>query len=74
MGVNRIFIMVSKASASANRIAQVLEIEPDQRVLAPEEARTPAGDEFIRFEHVNFSYGEATEHSLAGGELGTMPL
>ena len=68
MGVNRIFIMVSKASASANRIAQVLEIEPDQRVLAPEEARTPAGDEFIRFEHVNFSYGEATEHSLAGGE------
>ena len=41
MGVNRIFIMVSKASASANRIAQVLEIEPDQRVLAPEEARTP---------------------------------
>lgn len=68
MGVNRIFIMVSKASASANRIAQVLEIEPDQRVLAPEEARTPSGDEFIRFEHVNFSYGEATEHSLAGGE------
>lgn len=68
MGVNRIFIMVSKASASANRIAQVLEIEPDQRVLAPEEARTPSGDEFIRFEHVKFSYGEATEHSLAGGE------
>ena len=68
MGVNRIFIMVSKASASANRIARVLEIEPDQRVLAPEEARTPSGDEFIRFEHVNFSYGEATEHSLAGGE------
>ena len=68
MCLNIVFIMVSKASASANRIAQVLEIEPDQRVLAPEEARTPAGDEFIRFEHVNFSYGEATEHSLAGGE------
>ena len=62
------FNMVSKARASADRIAQVLEIEPDQRVLAPEEARTPSGDEFIRFEHVNFSYGEATEHSLAGGE------
>lgn len=41
MGVNRIFIMVSKASASANRIARVLEIEPDQRVLAPEEAGPP---------------------------------
>ena len=49
MGVNRIFIMVSKASASANRIAQVLDVGPDQRVLAPEEARTPSGDEFISF-------------------------
>jgi ATP-binding cassette subfamily B protein len=48
MGLNRIFMMLSKASASANRIAQVLETEPDQRVLSPEEAKTPAGDEFIR--------------------------
>ena len=68
MGVNRIFIMVSKASASANRIARVLDIKPDQRVLPPEEAKTPSGDGFIRFEHVSFSYGEATEHSPAAGE------
>ena len=56
MGINRIFMMVSKASASANRIALVLAAPQDQRVLSLEEAKEPAGDEFIRFEHVNFSY------------------
>ena len=56
MGINRIFIMLSKATASANRIEQVLSLEPDQRVLLPEEAKTPQGEEFIRFEHVSFHY------------------
>ena len=68
MGINRIFMMISKATASANRIAQVLETGTDQRVLSPGEAKKPAGDEFIRFEHVNFSYGGACRHSLAGEE------
>ncbi len=69
MGINRIFMMISKATASANRIAQVLETGTDQRVLSPGEAKKPAGDEFIRFEHVNFSYGGAAcRHSLAGEE------
>lgn len=56
MGLNRIFVMLSKATASANRMDQVLQAPPDQRVLSPEEALTPAGDEFIRFEHVSFRY------------------
>ncbi len=56
MGINRIFMMISKASASADRIDQVLSTLPDQRVLALEEAKEPSGGEFIRFEHVNFSY------------------
>lgn len=71
MGINRIFMMTSKATASANRIGQVLAADVDQRILLPQEARQPAGDEFIRFEHVNFSYpvaGESREHSLAGEE------
>lgn len=71
MGINRIFMMTSKATASANRIGQVLATDVDQRILSPKEARQPAGDEFIRFEHVNFSYpvaGESQEHSLAGEE------
>ena len=56
MGINRIFMMLSKASASADRIGKVLAADVDQRILSPDEARQPAGDEFIRFEHVNFSY------------------
>lgn len=59
MALNRIFMMLSKASASADRIAAVLAADVDQRVLSAEEARTPAGEEFIRFEHVNFRYEEA---------------
>lgn len=58
MGLSRIFMTMSKAGASADRIDQVLRTETDQRTLSPDEALTPAGDEFIRFEHVSFRYGE----------------
>ncbi len=61
MGLNRIFMMFSKATASANRISEVLDTPEDQRVLRPDEAMQPAGDEFIRFEHVSFRYGEEDE-------------
>lgn len=67
MGINRIFMMISKASASANRIGQVLEVESDQRVLSPDEALTPAGEEFIRFEHVYFQYGATGDSQVTGG-------
>lgn len=65
MGLSRIFMTMSKAGASADRIDQVLQAETDQRVLPGGEALTPAGDEFIRFEHVSFSYGEG-EAGCAG--------
>ena len=71
MGINRIFMMVSRASASANRIGQVLAAPVDQRVLSAEEAKHPAGDGFIRFEHVNFSYdadAAVSKEGLAGEE------
>ena len=58
MGLSRIFMTMSKAGASADRIDQVLHTEIDQRILSESEALTPGGDEFIRFEHVSFSYGE----------------
>ena len=60
MGVNRIFISLSKAGASADRIDAVIQTPTDQKVLSPEEALRPEGDEFIRFEHVDFSYGEGS--------------
>ena len=70
MGLSRIFMTMSKAGASADRIDQVLQTETDQRTLSPGEALSPAGDEFIRFEHVNFSYGEGdgTPAEFAGEE------
>ena len=73
MGLNRIFMMISKASASANRIAKVLAADVDQKILTEDEAKKPEGDEFIRFEHVNFSYeaglsGETGAEAFAGAE------
>lgn len=58
MGLSRIFMTLSKAAASANRMDEVLQAETDQQILPGSEARTPSGDGFIRFEHVNFNYGE----------------
>ncbi len=59
MGLNRIFMMISKASASANRIGAILALPEGQPVLDAAQARQPAGEGFIRFEHVHFSYGAA---------------
>lgn len=66
MGLSRIFMTLSKAGASGDRIDQVLHMESDQAVLPQDEGLTPAGDEFIRFEHVSFSYGEKGQGSAAG--------
>ena len=65
-GLNRVFMMLSKASASAGRIDEVLQIEDDQTVLPESEAAVPAGEEFIRFENVSFSYGETSDPAHEG--------
>lgn len=63
MGLSRIFMTMSKAGASADRIDQVLQTQTDQRILPQAEVLTPAGEEFIRFEHVSFSYGQDSSDS-----------
>ena len=71
MGLNRVFIMLSKASASADRIAAVLDAPEDQQVLPAVEQAAPGGEGFIRFENVSFSYGEnsaASHEGFAGSE------
>ena len=68
MGINRIFMLLSKASASANRIAQVLDSQSSQRVLPAAEALQPSGEGFIRFEHVDFSYHADAGQTAAGGQ------
>ena len=72
MGVNRIFISLSKASASANRMREVIDTPVNTDVLTPEEGAVPSGDGFIRFEHVTFSYvGEAEAPAGEGKTEGT---
>lgn len=61
MGISRIFIALSKANASANRIDAVISTDTDQRILPESEAAKPSGDGFVRFEHVDFSYGGESE-------------
>ena len=62
MGLSRILMTLSKGSASADRIQEVLDIQPDQRVLSLEEAGTPAGEGYLRFDHVGFRYGQDSRH------------
>lgn len=63
MGLNRIFLSLSKASASAGRIEEVLSMDTEQKALPLDAAPKPQGDEFLRFEHVCFNYGRT---GLAG--------
>ena len=79
MGINRIFMMLSKSTASANRIAQVLAEEDGPAVLTKEEADASAvvagssrkdadrfaDGAFIRFDHVHFSYGRGPASAAA---------
>lgn len=71
MGLNRLFMMMSKANASANRIEAVIRTE-DELVPIPEsEANKATGSDYIIFDHVDFSYGEDREtvesHAFADG-------
>lgn len=54
MAITRIFVIYSKASASASRIAQVLDTEEDLKVI-PQHG-TGSSEEHIAFHHVSFSY------------------
>ncbi|MBQ0070476.1 MAG: ABC transporter ATP-binding protein, partial [Spirochaetales bacterium] len=71
MILNRFFLLMSKANASSDRIKAVIE-KSDGLVRAPEEAcRKAPNDDYIIFDDVSFSYGEAeTEDkaSFAGEE------
>ncbi len=64
MGLNRIFMMMSKANASANRIAEVIDMPEELTPLpAGETEKAPSGDMLI-FDRVTFNY--AAEETGAG--------
>ncbi|MCD7955461.1 MAG: ABC transporter ATP-binding protein/permease [Lachnospiraceae bacterium] len=68
MGLNRIFMMASKAIASADRIDLILQVQDDQPVLSVEghEIQTNA---HIVFDHVSFSYHKTGEQCLSDIDL-----
>ncbi len=61
MGLNRIFMLMSKANASARRIGAVVGTGEDLLPLPEEEAAVTQREEYIVFEHVSFSYGRGDE-------------
>ena len=61
MGLNRIFMMMSKANASARRIAEVVEKEPLLLPLPAAEGARPPRPGFIVFDHVSFNYDADSE-------------
>ncbi len=58
MALNRVFMLMSKANASANRIAAVVNTEEEPVPIPAEQAAVTDREEYIIFEHVNFKYGK----------------
>lgn len=58
MGLTRIFLLMSKASASADRIDAVLQLPEEPAVLPETETSAPPREGMIVFDHVSFHYGE----------------
>ncbi len=70
LGLNRLFIMLSKANASANRIAAVLARGDELPLLPESEAQKPESRDFIVFENVSFRYGRENPLADAKGFVG----
>ena len=78
MGLNRVFMILSKANASARRIAAVLEQPEQLPTLAETDAAPAPGEGMVIFDKVSFRYGQGGELCLSdlsftvkkGGSLG----
>ena len=69
-GLNRIFMMMSKANASANRIGEIISL-PEELTPLPADQLAPApGDEALIFDHVTFNYDADDPGELHGQFLG----
>ena len=68
MSFNRIFMMMSKANASAKRISEVVETEDALRAIPEAAAAVTDRPGFIVFDHVSFSYEGSVEPSAEDAE------
>lgn len=55
LAINRIFLLFSRANASANRIIEVLDTDDTLTLL---DKKTTQSEDHIEFKHVNFSYNQ----------------
>lgn len=62
MSITRMFVMFSRGSASANRIAEILDTPTDLE-LKPDDIIE--SDKHIEFEHVSFAYEKSRDHHLS---------
>ncbi|MBR4164067.1 MAG: ABC transporter ATP-binding protein [Solobacterium sp.] len=69
MGLNRIFMTMSKATASADRIYAVMQTEEEKPKIIDAQDETET-DDMIVFDHVDFSYGKGSNNKedFAGEE------
>ncbi|MGM9606894.1 MAG: ABC transporter ATP-binding protein [Oscillospiraceae bacterium] len=70
LGLNRIFLVLSKANASANRVAAVIHTEEELSALPEAEAARPSRDAYILFDDVSFRYGEDSKDGSAAAFAG----
>ena len=68
MGLNRIFMMMSKANASAGRIREVTDTPEELFPLPESEAPRTEREGYLIFDHVSFNYNQdSTAEELADG-------
>ena len=70
MGLNRIFMMMSKANASANRIGEVIDLPEELTPLSGEQLAAAPGNEALIFDRVTFNYDADETEELHGQFLG----
>ena len=58
MGLNRIFMLMSKANASAKRIEAVVNSVKELTPISENEAAEPPSNDYIIFENVDFTYNK----------------
>ena len=70
MGLNRIFMLMSKANASAKRIEAIVNSVEELVPIPEEEAAIPASDDYIIFDHVDFTYDMGDTEEAAQNFVG----
>ncbi len=70
MGLNRIFMSLSKASASADRIDEVIQKGEEWSVIPDTSDKASDSDSYIDFTNVSFSYGKESrvDRKFVGGK------